>query len=151
MYARDESYHLQLERDRLADELNQLRYQQEQEYEERRQQRKEHLDHLARTANDWPEAFQKQKKLIRKELKTFPEPDPYDGTTWFTDWLQEIEKVEQIWREEEEKAKEERKKLEQEIRLRIRKRIQDETKDSATREEFLECLEVNDTEHWLSW
>lgn len=148
---RDESYYLRLERDRLADELNQLRYQQEQEHQERQRQRKEHLAHLALQPLDWPEAFQKQKSLISKELKAFPEPDPYDGSTWFTDWLKEIEKIEQIWREEEVRSQAEREKLEQEMRLRILRRIQDETEDSPSKEELIESIKANDTEHWLSW
>jgi hypothetical protein len=164
-------------RERVEELEQRLRARDEQEQHEqqkRRKERDENLKAALRQADDWPEAFRKQRTLIGPELafsrknlaeveadSRYPDEDQHDHDLGF--WrgdvaglqadLEMIAEAERIYAEEAEKAQAEldavRKRMLGEVARRLR--LRGESPSRGFLSELLECLSEDDPGRWLPW
>jgi hypothetical protein len=143
------------------------------DHERRRRERDEELKAAMRQADDWPEAFRKQRRLIGPELafsrknlaeteadgRFAPEEKEQHLEFWRDDVanlqadLESIDAAEQIYAEEAKKAQVEldavRKRILAAVVGRLRERGAPRSRGFLT--DLLECLEADDPSRWLNW
>jgi hypothetical protein len=121
--------------------------------EQRKREREEAYEERLRTASSWYEALQKQVILMRREARLFD-----DGDTYFSNGANACQRAMDIWREEEERAKEQIEELEKriaaikdDIKITVGKRLETESDEDGWQEVARVLKEESDPEWWLNW
>jgi hypothetical protein len=148
----DHERYLENEIERLEEEHRRDWDRQEKQREQRHQELEEQWESNARTADSWPEAFQKQSALCWREHNTFPEPDDY-----FEEAARANEKALEIWNTIVNNRKEELDKLQKQLDAywdSVRSEVADELEKCSDRSEYKTTARVirdNSLSEYLNW
>ena len=144
---------LQYEVDRYREEEQRRMDEERQAREQRKREREEAHEERLRTASSWYEALQKQVILMRREAGLFD-----DGDTYFSSGANACQRAMDIWREEEERAKEQIKAFEKriaaiknDIKVAVGERLAEESDEDGWQEVARALKEESNPEWWLNW
>ncbi len=142
------------ELERVQDELAREREREQRAEERRRRERLRENEKAKREAEDWTEAFAKQRALLNEQIELERRSRIEDAGQWLVKYLNICNRAESIWREASreiapliEAKRRDIAELEVGLRERAAVRVTEEFPDS----ELPEYLRDNDPSGWLHW
>lgn len=145
----------ELEREREASRRRDE--EEEKSREERQRERNEQYEWEARTAETWPEALQKQIRLMSKEAN-WESGNNFESGRFFTDSIKGCRRALEIWKEKDKDASAEIEKLEKQVegikrdfRAKVASQLLSEFKNSGCRGVAQSIMDYDDPDDWLNW
>lgn len=165
---------LQSRIDHLEQERRDREEREERDRERQKRERQEAYNEAMRTADDWPEAFRKQRTLIGGEVRFVQTEiaaitndkrlDEAERAKWLADWqrdldglladLRAIDVAEKAWLDEIRKVDEQIESLKAGVRANVAAAVQATLTDGRRYDfagELIRHLESDDPSGWLNW
>jgi len=151
---RRETADARYELERVQDELVHEREREQRKRDGRRREREREIEAARREAEDWPEAFAKQRGLLNEQIELERRSGAEDGGGWLFKSLTVCDRAEVIWREISrefapliEAKRKEMAEIEAALRQQVAALVAREFPDS----ELPDYLRGNDPSGWLEW